>query len=97
MDAALVSVCLDFSGRPYLVYNVDLPSPSVGNFDTETVEDFFRAVAVNAGLTLHINMVYGKNTHHIIEACFKAFGRTLSAALKVDPEIKGVPSTKGML
>lgn len=97
MDEALVSVCVDFSGRPYLAFNVDLPAQTIGNFDTEMAEEFFRAVAFNAGLTLHINLVYGKNTHHIIEACFKAFARALSDALRIDPSRIDVPSTKGVL
>lgn len=97
MDEALVMVNLDISGRPYFVYNVELRTNKTGDFDAELCEEFFRAVAVNAGLTLHLNLQYGKNTHHIIEACFKAFGQALREAVSIDPEIKGVFSTKGVL
>lgn len=97
MDETLVMANLDISGRPYFVYNVELPQNKVGGFDTELCEEFFRAVSMNAGLTLHLNLQYGKNTHHIIEACFKAFGQALREAVSIDPEIKGVFSTKGVL
>ncbi|MEF9988181.1 MAG: imidazoleglycerol-phosphate dehydratase HisB, partial [Christensenella sp.] len=97
MDETLVMANLDISGRPYFIYNVELKQNCVGTFDAELCEEFFRAAAMNAGLTLHLNMQYGKNTHHIIEGCFKAFGQALREAVSVDPEIKGVFSTKGML
>lgn len=97
MDEALVMANLDISGRPYFVYNVELVQGRTGNFDAELCEEFFRAVTVNAGLTLHLNMQYGKNTHHIIEACFKAFGQALREAASIDPELTGVMSTKGVL
>ncbi|MEG0783805.1 MAG: imidazoleglycerol-phosphate dehydratase HisB [Christensenella sp.] len=97
MDETLVMANLDISGRPYFIYNVELKQNCVGTFDVELCEEFFRAAAMNAGLTLHLNMQYGKNTHHIIEGCFKAFGQALREAVSVDPEIKGVFSTKGVL
>lgn len=97
MDEALVMANLDISGRPYFVYNVELVRDQAGDFDAELCEEFFRAVSMNAGLTLHLNLQYGKNTHHIIEACFKAFGQALREAASIDPEIKGVFSTKGLL
>lgn len=97
MDETLVMVNLDISGRPYFVYNVELKQNKTGEFDAELCEEFFRAVAMNAGLTLHLNLQYGKNTHHIIEACFKAFGQALREAVEIDPQIKGVFSTKGVL
>lgn len=97
MDEVLMMVALDFSGRPYFVWEVELPQPKVGAWDSELAEDFFRAMAMNAGLTLHIRMVTGANTHHIIEAAFKAFARALRIAMTIDPREPGIPSTKGML
>ena len=97
MDEALVMANLDISGRPYCVFNMELPSPKVGDFDSELCEEFFRAFITNAGLTMHINLQYGKNTHHIIEAAFKAVGRALREAASIDPAIEGVMSTKGVL
>lgn len=97
MDEALSNVTIDISGRPYLVYHVDGLKDKVGNFDTELVEEFFQAFTSNAKLTLHINTAYGKNTHHIIESIFKAFGRALDQASQKNERIKGVPSTKGLL
>ena len=97
MDETLVMISLDISGRPYLYYDLDLPAFQIGNYDVEMTEEFFRAVAQNAGLTLHIKLMHGKNTHHIIEAAFKAFGRALNIACGIDKRYKGVPSTKGML
>lgn len=98
MDEALVMVSLDISGRPFLYYDLDIPSNNLGgNFDTEMVEEFFRAVVQNAGITLHIKLMHGKNSHHIIEAAFKAFGRALNIASSKDPRYEGVPSTKGIL
>jgi imidazoleglycerol-phosphate dehydratase len=97
MDEALVMVALDFSGRAYLAFEVEIPTAKVGEFDTELVEEFLRALAFNAGLTLHVRMLAGKNAHHIIEAIFKALGRALREAVAVDPSIKGVLSTKGCL
>jgi imidazoleglycerol-phosphate dehydratase len=97
MDEALAMVSLDISGRPYLVFDAVLPSEQVGQFDSELTEEFFRALSVHAGLTLHIRLLSGKNTHHIIEAIFKAVGRALDEATRRDERIKGVMSTKGML
>ena len=97
MDEALVQVAVDLSGRSHLSFQVDLPTARVGNFDTELVEEFMRALVNNAGLTLHVNMLAGKNTHHIIEAIFKALGRALRAAWTKDPRATGIPSTKGVL
>jgi len=97
MHEALASVIIDFSGRPFLVYNVALPKAKVGNFDTELVEEFFVAFCNHAGANLHVNLAYGDNLHHIIEAIFKAFGRALDEASSYDPRIEGVLSTKGKL
>ena len=97
MDEALSTVSIDISGRPFFVYNVEGLKDKVGEFDTELVEEFFQAFVSHAKVTLHINLKYGKNSHHIIESIFKAFGRALSAASKINPDVKGIPSTKGML
>ncbi len=97
MHEALVSVNIDFSGRPYLVFNVDLPKTKVGNFDVELVEEFCVAFCNHAGANLHINLHYGSNLHHILEAIFKALGRALDDATQIDPRIEGVRSTKGCL
>ncbi|MFB4168039.1 imidazoleglycerol-phosphate dehydratase HisB [Virgibacillus sp. JSM 102003] len=97
MDEALSTISLDISGRPYFVYNVDGLKDKVGSFDTELIEEFFQAFASNAKLTLHINLAYGTNTHHIIESIFKGFGRALDQASQENPRIKGIPSTKGTL
>ncbi|MBE7066013.1 MAG: imidazoleglycerol-phosphate dehydratase HisB [Ruminococcaceae bacterium] len=97
MDEVLVTVTIDLSGRPYLVFNADIPCEQIGEYDTEITEDFFRAVAFQCGMTLHINVHYGKNAHHIIECIFKAFARCLKEAASIDPTIKGVMSTKGCL
>lgn len=97
MDEALAQVTLDVSGRSYLVFNADLPKTAIGNFDVELVEEFFQAVSANAGLTLHVNLIYGKNTHHMVEAIFKAFGRALCEAAALNGRIEGVMSTKGIL
>ncbi|MDV6377987.1 imidazoleglycerol-phosphate dehydratase HisB [Sporosarcina sp. GW1-11] len=97
MDEALSTASIDISGRSYLVFNVEGMKDKVGEFDTELVEEFFLAFTSNAKITLHINLNYGKNTHHIIESVFKSFGRALRVASTINPEIKGVPSTKGTL
>ncbi len=97
MDEALANVSLDISGRAYLVYNVEGLKDKVGNFDTELVEEFFQAFSSNAKINLHINLLYGRNTHHMIEAIFKGFGRALDEATLKSERIKGVPSTKGVL
>ncbi|KIH75947.1 imidazoleglycerol-phosphate dehydratase [Geoalkalibacter ferrihydriticus] len=97
MHEALVSVILDFSGRPFLVFNVDLPKAQVGNFDVELVEEFFTAFCNHSGANIHVNLAYGDNLHHIIEAVFKAFARALDEATQIDPRIEGVLSSKGKL
>lgn len=97
MHEALVSVNIDFSGRPFLVYNVNIPKTKVGNFDTELVEEFCVAFCNHAGANLHVNLHYGSNLHHIIEAIFKALGRALDDATQLDPRVRGVLSTKGSL
>lgn len=97
MDESLALVSLDISGRPYLVCEVGELAPMIGTFDTELLEEFLRAFAFNAGLTLHVKILYGKNSHHKVEAIFKALGHALKAAVTIDDKIKGVPSTKGVL
>lgn len=97
MDEALAMVSLDFGGRPYLVCNMSYTNERVGDMDTELVEEFFRAVSTNAGMNVHINVLYGSNNHHIVEAVFKAFGRALDEAARRDDRIEGVMSTKGIL
>lgn len=97
MDEAHIMVSLDISGRPYLNYDVDLKAGYIGSYDCEMTEEFLRAVAVNAGLTLHVKMLAGKNGHHIVEAVFKALGRALDDATRQDERIVGVMSTKGVL
>ena len=97
MDEALACVSMDFSGRAYLQYNVDCPDATVGGVPSQLFEEFFRAFASSAELTLHINALYGVNTHHILEAVFKATGRALRFALESDPRSSGIPSTKGVL
>jgi imidazoleglycerol-phosphate dehydratase len=97
MDEALASVHVDISGRPYFSYNVPFAKTRVGNFDLDLLKDFFRAFAMNAMLNLHVNLHYGENLHHIAEALFKAFGRALAEASRLNPRIEGVLSTKGAL
>lgn len=97
MDEALSTCAIDLSGRPFCHFQADLPPVSIAGFDTELAEEFFRAVATNAKLTLHIETRYGSNAHHMVEACFKAFARALRDAIDIDPEQIGVPSTKGTL
>jgi imidazoleglycerol-phosphate dehydratase len=97
MDEALVLCALDLSSRPWLVFDLTLENPRLGAMDTELVEDFFQAVATNAAMTLHLRQLSGRNTHHIVEAAFKAFARALDAALQTDSRVAGVPSTKGVL
>ena len=97
MDETLAQVCLDFSGRPFLAFGAEIPKIQLGNYDTEMTEEFFRAVAMHCGLTLHIRVLYGSNVHHIIEAVFKAFARAVAEAAAVDPRVKGVMSSKGVL
>jgi len=98
MDEALAEVRLDISGRPYLVYKVEFPKRSkIKNFDPDLIEDFLQAFVSNGSITLHVQSHYGRNTHHIIEAIFKALGRALRQAVTIDPRVKGVPSTKKVL
>lgn len=97
MDETLAQVCLDCSGRPFLVFDAHIPKARLGAFDAEMAEEFFRAVAVHAGLTLHIRILYGVNVHHQIEAIFKAFARALAEAVAPDPRVHGVMSSKGAL
>ena len=97
MDETLAAVAIDLSGRPYLVYNVSIPKVKIGEFDVELVREFFQAFVNNCGANLHINVMYGENVHHILEACFKAAARALDQATRVDPRIEGVLSTKGKL
>ena len=98
MDEALAECAIDISGRPYVAFEADLlPTTSIAGFDTDLAEEFFRAVANSAKLTLHIEVRSGTNAHHMIEASFKAFARALRVAVSIDPEESGVPSTKGTL
>jgi len=97
MDEALATVHIDVSGRPHLVYQVEGLKDKVGQFDTELVQEFFQGFVNHAGVTLHIKLEYGTNTHHMIEAIFKAFARALDTASSINPRIKGIPSTKGVL
>ena len=97
MDEARASCAIDVSGRAFLAYDAELPAGAIGNFDHELAEEFFRAVASAARLTLHVELQAGTNAHHMIEASFKAFARALRAAVAVDPTETGVPSTKGTL
>lgn len=98
MDEALILAAVDLSGRGFLAFDVALPSPRVGDFDTELAEEFFIAFTRRAGITLHIKMLAGKNTHHILEGIFKAVARALRGAVALDPASPGeIPSTKGVL
>jgi imidazoleglycerol-phosphate dehydratase len=97
MDESLATVVLDISGRPYLVYNVKPPKGALKDLDISLFEDFFRAVTSHAMITLHVNLEYGRDLHHIIEAVFKAFGRALREAVSIDKNLKILPSTKGKL
>ncbi len=98
MDETLTRVALDLSGRPFLVFNVGFPSEKIGAFDTQLVREFFQALAVHAGATLHIETLYGANSHHIAESCFKGVARALGAAIAIDArQAERVPSTKGAL
>lgn len=97
MDEALARVALDLSNRPYLVYNVNCPAPVVGDIDVQLFHEFFQALAVKSGMNLHIDLIRAGETHHALEAVFKAFARALDAAVKIDPRIHGVMSTKGVL
>ena len=98
MDEALTRVALDVSGRPFLVFKVDFTSAKIGDFDTELVREFFQALAVHGGVTLHIETLHGANSHHIAESCFKGVARALGAAIAVDSrQAERIPSTKGAL
>jgi imidazoleglycerol-phosphate dehydratase len=97
MDEALVEAALDISGRPYLSWQLDMPIEIVGTFDTSLGEEFARALVNNAGLTLHVRSVSGGNSHHVLEAAFKAMARALKQAVALDPRVTDVPSTKGAL
>ena len=98
MDEALIQCVIDVSGRSYLAYRMEIPTQKVGSFDTELVEEFLLAFVRSAGVTLHVRQLDGSNSHHIIEGLFKALGRALRAAVKIDPERKDeIPSTKGSL
>jgi imidazoleglycerol-phosphate dehydratase len=98
LDEALVRCVMDVSGRPYISYTIDIPKwQMLGDYDVFLTPEFFRAVALNAGLTVHLDLVRGDNPHHIVESAFKAFARALDAATTLDPRVIGVPSTKGVL
>ena len=98
MDETLTRVAIDISGRPFLVFRTAFPAPKIGDFDTELVREFFQAFAANAGVTLHVETLYGVNAHHIAESCFKGLARVLRQAVAIDPMAAGeVPSTKGTL
>lgn len=97
MDETLAQTAVDFSGRPFLVYNAKFPVERVGNFDLELVKEFWQGFANSAACNLHINVLYGENGHHISEAIFKSVARSIRAAVELDPRQSGVPSTKGVL
>jgi len=97
MDESLAFVSIDVSGRPYLSFQVPYMNPMVGKFDTQLLEEFFRAFSVHCALTLHLTVMYGKNSHHMIEAIFKAFGRALRLASSYEGNESNVPSTKGII
>lgn len=97
MDEALVSVAIDIGGRPYLVFNAEIKREKVGDFDTELVEEFLKSFSNHLGCNLHVNVMYGNNTHHIIEGIFKALAKALDMATRIDERVKGVLSTKGQL
>ena len=97
MDESLVLVALDISGRPFLVYDGGEMAPMIGGYDTELTEEFLRAFAFHAGITLHVKVLYGTSSHHKVEAIFKALGHALRIAVSQDPRVDGIPSTKGIL
>lgn len=97
MDESLGQVVIDLSGRSHLEFRADFPSNRVGNFDTELVHEFFWKLALESKMNLHVILHYGRNTHHMIESLFKALGRALREASRIDPSIKGIPSSKGVL
>jgi imidazoleglycerol-phosphate dehydratase len=97
MDEARASASIDISGRPFTLFDAELPPVAVADFDSDLAEEFFRAVGNNAKLTLHVRVEAGSNAHHMVEAAFKAFARALRAAVATDPNAAGIPSTKGLL
>jgi imidazoleglycerol-phosphate dehydratase len=98
LDEALVRCVMDVSGRPFLTYNIEIPKwQMLGEYDVFLTPEFFRALVLNAGLTVHLDLVRGDNPHHIVEAAFKSFARALDMATMLDPRVSGVPSTKGAL
>ncbi|MDP8262100.1 MAG: imidazoleglycerol-phosphate dehydratase HisB [Candidatus Ancaeobacter aquaticus] len=97
MDESLVSVALDISNRPFLVYGVDYGKKKIRNFDPQLIEEFLYAFVINSGITLHVSLLYGKNVHHIFEAVFKGLAKAVEMAVGIDKREKGVPSTKGLL
>lgn len=98
MDETLTRVAIDISGRPFLVFRTEFPRPKIGEFDTELVREFFQALATNLGMNLHVETLYGDNSHHIAESAFKALARALRGAVTLDPRQAGeIPSTKGAL
>jgi imidazoleglycerol-phosphate dehydratase len=97
MDESLSEVIIDISGRPHLTYNVSISKKKFVDFDVEVVKEFFEAFTLNAGITMHVNLIRGQNMHHIIESIFKAFAVALSKACEISPRKKGIPSTKGIL
>lgn len=97
LNEALAHCVVDISGRPFFVFNLDLPKSKIGEFDVELVSEFFQAFAMNSGMTLHFNSPYWTNTHHVIEASFKAFAKALDQACSLDPRTSEIPSTKGVL
>ena len=98
MDETLTRVVVDISGRPFLVFKAAFPRDKIGEFDTELVREWFQAFAIHAGVTLHVETLYGDNSHHIAESCFKGLARALRTAVAIDPKAAGeIPSTKGSL
>lgn len=97
MDDAQIACALDLSGRPYLICNLDFPTPKIGTFDSELVREFFQALSTHGGITLHIDKKHGFNSHHIAEAAFKAVAKSLRMAVEKDPRTDALPSTKGVL
>ncbi len=97
MDEALAQVSIDLGGRPYLVFRAEIPKEDIGAMPSETIPEFLQALAVNAGMNVHVTVPYGDNAHHVVEAIFKALARALRAAVAIDPRESGIPSTKGTL
>ncbi len=97
LDETLSRVVVDLSGRAYLLFDAELTNPKLGGYDTEVTEDFFQSFAFNAELNLHAAVLYGRNTHHKVETLFKALGRAMRAAVTINPDVQGIPSTKGVI